>query len=68
MVQDADVAMVGDARLALEALADALGSAPRGARGSGAAALVATAKQEKYAAFVALAGGPRAGQRVDRMI
>jgi len=63
-----DAAIVGDARLALEALAAALGSAPRGAGGKGAAALVATAKQEKFAAFAALAESSERPIRPERII
>jgi acetolactate synthase-1/2/3 large subunit len=50
-----DAAVVGDARAALEALTAAVGGARRVAAGNGAAALVAEAREEKFAAFDALA-------------
>ena len=63
-----DAALVGDARLALEALAAALGSAHRGAWDNDAATLVATAKQEKFAAFAALAESSERPIRPERII
>lgn len=63
-----DAAVVGDARLALEALAANLGRRPRGSAVSDAEALVAKAKREKFSAFAALAESSERPIRPERII
>jgi acetolactate synthase-1/2/3 large subunit len=62
-----DVAVVGDARAALEALTSALGGKRRAAE-NGAAARVAAARQEKFAAFQAIATSDERPSRPERIV
>ena len=63
-----EVAVVGDARLALEGLNDRLDRASTGLRGFGGATRVAAAKQEKFAAFNRLAESNEVPIRPERVV
>ncbi len=63
-----EVAVVGDARLALEGLNDLLDSTDKGVGGFGGAARVAAAKEEKFAQFNRLAGSGEVPIRPERFV